>query len=458
MRCRPLGNMLLLTGPIFALLFLVSAAFAGAGWVLAGRLVPESRLIEHRRWLRGWTLKGLLLPMAFWALMNVGISWTLQPFMPQVQAAKNSGLGWASEFLMVVAIGWFIISSYWAAITLGWTLVQGTRNLDGESRTDFKALCFTCTLVTILPAIGMVAFGGLPLVGSAVAALLVPIAGYAPGIIRPKPMPPMYSRAIARMKFGKYSEAEWEIIRELEKHEDDFEGWMMLANLYATQFKDIPEAEQTILEICDHPRTTSSQVSVALHRLADWHLNFSEDPEAARRALQMICDRLPGTHLARMAHVRISQLPVSIEELREQRQVRPIPLLALGDSFDEAWAGAPEMDKHKATELANQCVEKLQRNPDDVPSRERLARLLAESLHQAEQGIEQLRLLMNMPDQSDAKRAEWLSQTAAWHIKLLQDPETGRKTLERVIREFPKTPQALSARRRMHLLDPEYRG
>jgi len=80
------------------------------------------------------------------------------------------------------------------------------------------------------------------------------------------------------MKFGKYSEAEWEIIRELEKAEDDLEGWMMLADLYATHFGDLAEAERTILEICDQPRLTSSQLSVALHRLADWQPEAGSGP------------------------------------------------------------------------------------------------------------------------------------------------------------------------------------
>src|SRR5205823_4090341 len=121
-------------------------------------------------------------------------------------------------------------------------------------------------------------------------------------------------RAIAKMKFGKYTEAEWEIIRELEKSEDDFEGWMMMAELYANHFHDLAEAEQTILEICDQPRTTLPQLSIALHRLADWHLKLACDPDAARRALQMICDRARGTHLARMAQLRLQQLPATAEE------------------------------------------------------------------------------------------------------------------------------------------------
>jgi hypothetical protein len=264
----------------------------------------------------------------------------------------------------------------------------------------------------------------------------------------------MYARAVARLKFGKYPEAEREIIHQLEKREDDFDGWMMLADLYANQFNDLPEAEQSILEICDQPKTTASQLSVALHRLADWHLQRAGDPAAARHALQMICDRLPGTHLARMAQLRISQLPATAAELRRQKSATTIPLPALGDSIDRAPA-PPEsaMERHKAAEAANACVEILEQAPDNVSARERLARLFAEHLDQPDQGIEQVTLLLDMPDQPDARRAEWLGLIAAWHIRYRQDADAGREVLQRVINEFPQSPQALSARRRLQLLD-----
>jgi TolA-binding protein len=58
-----------------------------------------------------------------------------------------------------------------------------------------------------------------------------------------------------------------------------------------------------------------------------------------------------------------------------------------------------------------------------------------------------------MPDQPDSHRAEWLGLVAAWHIKYRHDSDTGRKTLERLIREFPQTAQAFAARRRLQLLD-----
>ncbi len=262
------------------------------------------------------------------------------------------------------------------------------------------------------------------------------------------------------IKFGKYSEAEWEIIHQLEKCEDDFQGWLMLAELYANQFKDLPEAEQTILELCEQPKLTPTQLSVALHRLADWHLKLATDPEAARRALQMICDRLPGTHLARMAQIRIDQLPASAEELREQQQPKVVPLPALGDSLESGPAQAEsEMGQDQARELANLCVERLRQDPNNVPAREKLARILAERLDQADRGLEQLTLLLNMPDQPDARRAEWLSLTAAWQIKYQHDTQGGRKTLERIIQEFPQSAQAFAAQRRMRLLaEDEARG
>jgi hypothetical protein len=112
----------------------------------------------------------------------------------------------------------------------------------------------------------------------------------------------------------------------------------------------------------------------------------------------------------------------------------------------------------KATELANSCVERLNVNPDDVASRERLARLMTMRLDQADLGIEQLTLLLEMSDQPDAKRAEWLSLIAAWQIKHLEDPENGRRTLERLIRDFPKSPQAVAARRRTQLMDREVKS
>lgn len=443
---------------LFIALSVLSAGIVTAICAMVYRLTPEHRRRSQFQWFVGWFIKGLVLPMVLWMVMNIGISWDIQPFMPQIQAAKIAKEPWFFYFLGYVGCGFFIVGTYWSALTLGWVLLRASQGLEGAARADFKALCMTSLIGMFLPAAGLTYLGGWEIVGLAVTSMLAPIAGYAPSILRTQRMPPMYARAIAKMKFGKYSEAEWDIIQELEKCEDDFEGWMMLADLYANQFHDMAEAEQTILEICDQPRTTPSQVSIALHRLADWYLKLSQDPDAARRALQTICDRLPGTHLARMAQLRLNQLPQTTQELVEQRTASPIPLPALGDQLDEPAPVDEQMDKHKAAEAANACAEKLKLDPNNVQAREKFARILTERLYKPDLGIEQLTLLLNMPEQSEGKRAEWLGTIAAWHIRYRQDPDTGRNILERVVREFPNSPQALVARRRIRLMDAELRG
>ncbi|PWU14748.1 MAG: hypothetical protein C5B50_16635 [Verrucomicrobia bacterium] len=437
---------------LFLALGMVSLGLAGAACVMAWRLAPARERRAQIGWLARWGAKGLVLPCAAWWLLNLGISWWLQPFMPQIQAAQNSGFPWAPEFLSVAGAGLFIVSSYWTATTLAWVVFETGRELEEEAARNFKGLCWTCILGLCLPAIVVLALGGWYTVGLAAFILLAPIAGLAPRFLgrQVTPTPPIYARAIARIKFGKYNEAEMEIIKELEKSEEDFDGWMMLAELYANHFNDLQEAEQTVLGICEQPVTSPSQLSVALHRLADWQLKTGRDPEAARRALQMICDRLPGTHLAHMAQLRIAQLPASIEELSEREHAPPIPLPALGDHFDEAAEAADSaVAIQRATEAANACVDRLNQDPDNVAAREKLARLLAEKLGQPDRGIEQLTLLFQVPGQEARRRSEWLSWIAAWHLKYRGDRVAGRAALERIVREFPDTPQAIAARQRL---------
>jgi hypothetical protein len=435
---------------ISIVLLSLSAAVISMAWVMTFQLTPERKRRAMLRWLRTWSAKGLLLPVVLWGLMNVGLSWRLQPFMPQVQAVQNSGLPWFPEWLRVTTAGLFVVGSYWATGTLIWVLVNTSRAVDPEPRKDFKALCLTCLLGLSIPALLVLLVGGWTMLGFAGVLIVAPMAGYAPGILQPQQLPPMYARAIARMKFGKYSEAELEIINELEKCEDDFEGWMMLAGLYANHFNDIAEAERTVLEICDQPRTTTSQLSVALHQLADWQLKTARDPEAARRALQMIVDRLKGTHLAHMAELRLNQLPKTAAELREQQAARPIPLPALGDSLDREEPGElPEVERRQAACQANECVEQLKSDPNSSQARERLARIFTEQLGRSDLGLEQLHLLLNMPAQPEGKRAEWLALAAAWYLKYRHDRETGRRFLQRLADEFPDTPHAFAARQRL---------
>lgn len=441
---------------IFLMLTLLGMMLISLAAVATYRLAAEGQRRPDLRWLMGWFVKGFFLPLCLWILMNWGISWRFEPFMPEVQAAKNSGGDWIPELLQVVGIGLFILSSYWTALTFGWVLARTAQRLDQEGRAKVKSLGWLCLTVSALPVLLLLYLGGWPSLGLGTAIVLGSVVMSAPAVLRVEKLPPMYARAVARIKFGKYADAEWEIIRELEKCEEDFDGWLMLAELYANHFHDLIEAEQTILEICDQPKTTPSQLSVALHRLADWQLKVAGDPPAARRALNMICDRLRGSHLARMAALRINQLPATAEEWREQQSASPIPLPALGDHFDDSAPESTARRPRSATlSLANAWVERLKLEPNELGTREKLARLYAEQLDQAELGLAQLELLLSLPDQPELKRVEWLSLAAAWQLKYRHDEVSGRRLLDQILREYPHTPQAMAARRRLELLDRE---
>jgi hypothetical protein len=434
---------------IFFTLFILSVAFVISTWGLVVRLAEGERREQKIHWLTAWSIKGLLLPILFWSAINIGLSFNLQPFRPEIQVAQNSGKPWGGVFWQFVGYGLFIVSSYWMAVTLGWAIRQIVTGLEPEQRANLKGLAFTSLLGLSLPALGMAFMGGWPILGFSAALLMLPIIGYAPNILRAKKSPPLYARAIARIKFGKYKEAEWEIIRELEKAQDDFDGWMMLADLYAKNFGDLVEAEKTVLEICEHPRTTPSQLSIALHRLSEWHLKVANDPFAARRALQMICERLPGTHLAHMAQLRINQLPETFEALRESRTPKPIPLPGPHKEWDPNSLGTPsELAEHQAAAEANACVDKLKIDPNNFEAREKLARLLVD-LNQVDQGLEQLMLLIIVPDAPEAKRAQWLNLAASWHFVRRHDVDTSRKLLQRLIQEFPDSSEAMDARIRL---------
>jgi hypothetical protein len=441
----------------FVALVFVGAGLIAIAWTLTVRLTPESNRGRIARWLLSWSVKGVIVPLVLWSIINIGITWNLQAFMPQVQAARNHGGNWVPAYLRVVAAGFYIVSSNWTAVTLGWLLFGAYGAAEETARADFKRLCLTCWLGLGIPAGLILWMQGWPAIGLATTLLVAPVAAYSRELLHPRKLPPMYARAVARMKFGKYTEAEWEIIKELENWEDDFDGWMMLADLYANHFNNLKEGEQTILELCAQPKTTASQVAVALHRLADWHLKIAKDPDSARGTLLMICERFKGTHLAHMAQLRINQLPATALELREQKSAQTIPLPALGDQLD-APAEVVERDTEKAAKAANAYVEQLTQNPNNVAAREKLARLLTERLNKAQLGIEQIEQLLEMPERSDTERAGWLGLIAAWHIKYRQDFENGRKNLERLTREFPGSAQAFAARRRLELLDRQSSG
>jgi len=435
----------------FVVLIVVLTAWA------RGRLAVEAFSEDHPfRMDWPWFTKGIVLPAAIWFVMNLGISFNLQPFMPGIQAAKNSGGDWLMLLAFVWTTGLLIIGSTWGAVTMGWIVIGTDRSLREELRTEYRATCFTAFAIMLVPALILVLLLGVWAVGAALFLMLLPVPAYAAEIVKRPAKAPGYSRALARMKFGRYAQAEQEILKQLETAENDFEGWMMLAELQATRFKELGEAEKLVLDVCIQPGITPSQISVALHKLADWQIAIAADPEAAARTLQLISDQLPGTHLAHMAELRRKQLPRTNAELVGQQTARAVPLPVIPGNVLEALAAKEKSaEQTDAVTQVNRLSESLTRDPQNVSDRERLARLLAEPLGKTDLAIEQIRLLLELSGQPDEKRVIWLTLIAGWQLQLLNDEAAAMETLQKIIEEFPSTQHGFMAQRRLNLLRAE---
>jgi tetratricopeptide (TPR) repeat protein len=421
------------------------AGFCLVLWDFTQHLPPPQRA-NLRRWFGSWTIRGLVVPLLLWILFNSAPSDRFPPLMLTAESSIANG-HWFDAVCYVATLGFFVIGTYWSAVTSGWLLLVLWRQTADPRQ--FRACVFLWSAI-LGPLAALVTwhfgwrFAGL---GATLwfLAIVQQVMALQPG----DKAAPIYSRAIAAMNFDKYEQAEQAVIAELESSEDDFEGWLMLADLYANHFNDLPGAETIIRETCAHPATNASQFAVAFHRLADWHLKLGRDPDGARAALEEISRQYPNSHLDRMARLRSARLPANEKELIASDSVNTISLPTLRA------APPPRMPRRQAAARCQQCVARLQSNPDDIPAREELARLWAEDLDQVEMGVEQLDLLLTMPGAPPAKAAEWLGLLASWHLKFPQNQPAAREVLQRLLRLYPQSPQAFAARRRLNVMEIE---
>ncbi len=407
-------------------------------------------------WLRKlvfWTLKGIVAPTVLWMFFNLGVFTRLPalwPGLPQIQAASGN---WLGTYLLLTVTAALVILSFWTAVTFVW--MAATIGIQTSQRRDYGMFFAFWSLLLVPVGTWLVFKNGLSQLGVAVCFWLLPVVHFTVHDCKPRHVRPMYSRAVARLKLGNYSEAEMAIIGELEKCQDDFEGWMMLAELYAKHFRDLPQADQVLRDLCAQPATTAFQASIALNRLADWHLNPGNDPESACQALVLLCERLPGTHFARMAQQRISQMPVTRKDLIEQREKKSLrlPALRFGTEGDSEKDSKSRLSRQDAMTVLNEQLVKLRTDPNNVAARERYATMLAEELGKVDLAIEQIELLLAMPDQPEKKIAEWLGLMAVWHLNHRNDSAAARPLLKRLILEHPQSAQAFAAQRRLKLLE-----
>lgn len=441
------------------MLVFVSSLLLIAALTLVGRYWDplHGDIARSRCELRSWIARGLIAPLALWVFLNLGLFKALPPIWPPVWKWHAQSGAFLPGVLLPALAGFHAVGWFWLAVTFGWVTWMIFDRV--KNRRDFGVLAAAVSVVSLPIAVGIVSLGGPLYAGLAVVCWLLPVIHFTISDAQTAKAAPMYARAVARMKFGRYEDAEMEVIRQLERCETDARGWMMLAELYAERFGDLPQADKTVRELCDQPGTSPGEMSLALNKLADWHLRIGRNPDAACAALAEICRRLPETQADRMARLRIARLPVSRAELeRASEEKQRVTLPPSAPRLDEPFPGIqPGLTRADAAALANDLADRLRREPDNTAAREQFAILLAEHLGRVDLAVEQLELLIDLPAQPERTVARWLGRIASWRLRLQHDEAAARGIYERLVHSFPHTPEAFEAQRRLTLAAVEER-
>lgn len=267
-----------------------------------------------------------------------------------------------------------------------------------------------------------------------------------------------YSVAEARRKRGQYAEAIADIRKQLEKFPNDFTGQMLLAEVQATDLHDLPTAATTIQRICHQPNHTPSNITFALNTLADWHLKYSADPEAARECLEQIMALLPDTEFALLAEQRIAHL-ASHQQLAEQHD-RPRVALPKGAEniglMSSSTHLAPVAPDQAAR--AEQLTHHLRAHPQDTEAREQLAIIYADHYQRLDLATDQLEQLINQLNQPARNVIHWLNLLADLQIRHGCTYEAVHQTLSLIIERYPNQAAATLAQNRLDLLRLELKG
>jgi hypothetical protein len=399
--------------------------------------------------LRRWFVQGVIVPVAAWGITNLGVSSRFPALIPQIAIAQASNQAWFSFWVTALVRGAGLVVICWGAVTYLWMIFVIAR--DSELADTLRSAVRIVGIPMFLLALLLVYRATWTVLPMAVLVVLMPVVHRALVAVEAPPPVPMYGAARGKIHSGKYEAAEIEVINQLEKKENDFNGWMMLAELYATKYRRLEDAAQVVVDICRDPTIADIEASVACNKLADWQLEIGMNPPAARAALDLLIQRAPGSHVAEMARVRLKQIPRTRDDLLDQRKPKSIRLPALREDF--APPAADNSSKNEATAEANRLSDRLRYDPNDFGARERLAILLAEKLGQVNAGIEQLRLLINMPESQGEPAAKWLAQIATWERYLNKNEQKFRAILNEIILDYPNTTYALSARRQFRLIE-----
>ena len=370
-----------------------------------------------------------------------------------------------------------LVTSIALGLVLGYLAFRSIRRAEDPSRTVFKWVLTFLTLIFLRWYVwpmtgqgGMVTF--VSIAYTIVCGLVLFVTWYREvlsfisqpitslfdgGNLEPEPRP-LYSMAQAKQKKGQYLEAVSDIRQQLDRFSTDFEGHMLLAQIQVEDLKDLPGAELTIQRLCAQPGHAPANIAFALYSLADWHLKYGADRDAARRAFEQVIALLPDTEFALTAAQRIAHLgsPEMMLPASERHKfavtegIRHIGLLKESPSLKPV-----EKDPDQ---MAAEYVKHLEKYPLDADARERLAALYTDHYHRLDLAADQLEQLIQQPHRPLKLIARWLNLLADLQLRSGADYDTIKQTLQRIIDLDPKHSAAETARNRIGLLKLELKG
>jgi len=101
-----------------------------------------------------------------------------------------------------------------------------------------------------------------------------------------------------------------DLVRHLQEHPQDNEAREELALIYAAHYRRLDLAADQIEQLISQPHVSPRQVVRWLNQLAEFQAKFSGDFEAARRTLERIRERYPGSAAAESAARHLAHLGV----------------------------------------------------------------------------------------------------------------------------------------------------
>jgi tetratricopeptide (TPR) repeat protein len=263
----------------------------------------------------------------------------------------------------------------------------------------------------------------------------------------------LYSIAIGHRKRGSYDKAIAEIGRQLAMFPDDFQGWMMLADIHFKDRKDLPKALETIEQVLTLPELPPKSAAFALSSVSDWHMELG-DRDAARASLERIIELFPDSDESHIAAQRIAHL-ASAEYMADQASPRVLVVPHSEERIGlrtEPMAAPVEED---AGTTAARYLDHLREYPLDNEVREKLALVYANSFKRLDLAASELEQLIATPNQSPKNIGHWLNILADLQIRLANDVEGARRALQRIIDLFPKSAAANTATVRLSQLKLE---